>query len=395
LKKTSRILFIFVFTVLCSLSSLFAQLDAGPNDTINPGVPVTLTAIYGFMGIGVDFPPDHEDYIAGPFPIGFNFSFFGDIHQQFYIGTNGWISFTYNVYWAGTRDAFAVPSIATGNPKDCILGPFQDMDSRGSGGPYVFYQTIGEAPNRKLVVMFCQMPMFQCTDSVITFQIILNEETNTIENHIYHKPSCPDYLQNKATLGVQNKDGFIGFAVKGRNATSWIAWREGWLYTPVNVDSIRIDSIPYNLQPIIPGNKIEYRWYEGSELITNTQSITVSPSQTTMYKATVTVCNGEEYKDSLLVVVVPFIPNAFTPNGDGFNDKFRILGLPYEQITRFNLQIYNRWGQMIYTSNDIREGWDGTRNGELCPEGVYVWVIYYEDNKKKPVTNKGTIMLIR
>ena len=387
--KTSRILIVFVCSFLGSLSPLFAQLNAGPNDTINPGVPVTLTATYGFMGIGVAFPPDHEDYIAGPFMIGFNFSFFGDIHNQFYIGTNGWMSFTYNIYWAGTRDAFAVPSIAPGNPKDCILGPFQDMDSRGTGGPYVYYQTIGEAPNRKLVVMYCQMPMYKCTDSIITFQIVLNEGSNTIENHIFHKPSCPDYLQNNATLGVQNKDGFIGYAVPGRNATSWSASREGWLYTPTSVDSFRVASIPYHLQPILPGDKVSYRWYDGSDMIANTQSITVTPAQTTTYRVFLTLCNGEEYKDSVTVVVVPYIPNAFTPNGDGLNEKFKILGIPYEQITHFNLQIYNRWGQMIYTSNDIREGWDGTWNGENCPEGVYVWSIYYQDSKKKPVTNKG------
>jgi gliding motility-associated-like protein len=95
------------------------------------------------------------------------------------------------------------------------------------------------------------------------------------------------------------------------------------------------------------------------------------------------------------VVVVPYIPNAFTPNDDGLNDKFKILGIPYEQITQFNLQIYDRWGQMIYTSNDIREGWDGTFNREKCPDGVYVWSIYYKDSNKKPVTNKGTITLIR
>jgi gliding motility-associated-like protein len=393
LEKFLRILFLLVFSFICSQSFLFAQLDAGPNDTINPGVPVTLTATYGFEGIGVTLT---DDDMAGPFPIGFNFSFFGEIHQQFYIGSNGWISFSRNVNWAGTRPAFAVPSAADYNPKDCILGPFQDFNPEAAGGPYIYYQTTGAAPNRKLVVMYCQIPMFKCEDSsFVTFQIILNEGTNTIENHIYHKPSCPKHLENKATQGVQNKDGFIGFAVKGRNATSWEAWREGWLYTPVNVDSIRIDTIPYNLEPLIPGNKIEFRWYEGSEMIANTQSITVTPSQTTMYRAFVTVCNGEVYKDSLVVVVIPFIPNAFTPNGDGLNDKFNILGLPYEQITRFNLQIYDRWGQMIYTSKDIREGWDGTRNGALCPQGVYVWMIYYEDNKKKPVTNKGIITLLR
>jgi gliding motility-associated-like protein len=395
LDKLSRILILFISSFLYFQTTLFAQLEAGTNDTINPGVPVNLTAVYGEIGIGVDFPVDHEDYIAGPFPIGFPFSFFGDIHQEFYIGTNGWISFTYNVYWAGTREAFAVPSIATGNPKDCILGPFQDMDSRGTGGPYVYYQTIGDAPNRKLVVMFCQMPMFRCTDSVITFQVVLNEGSNTIENHILHKPSCPDYFQNKATLGVQNKDGFIGYAVPGRNATSWTALREGWLYTPITLDSFRIASIPYDLQPVMPGEKIEFHWYDGSDLIANTPGVTVTPSQSTIYRVEVTLCNGETYKDSVMVVVVPYIPNAFTPNNDGLNDRFIILGIPYEQITHFNLQIYDRWGQMIYTSTDIRQGWDGTRNGTLCQEGVYVWIIYYEDNKKKPVTNKGTIMLLR
>lgn len=393
LDKISRILIVFVYSLLCSLSPLFAQLEAGTNDTINPGVPVTLTATYGFIGNGITLT---DDDMGGPFPIGFNFSFFGDIHQEFYIGSNGWISFTKNINWAGTRPAFAVPSAADYNPKDCILGPFQDFNPEKDGGPYIYYQTIGEAPIRKLVIMYCQIPMFSCEDSsYATFQIILNEGSNTVENHIYQKPSCPKHLENKATLGVQNKDGFIGYAVPGRNATSWTALREGWLYTPNSVDSFRVVSIPYDLQPIIPGDKIEFRWYDGSDMIANTQSITVTPSQTTMYRVFVTLCNGEEYRDSVTVVVIPYIPNAFTPNDDGFNDKFSILGIPYEQITRFNMQIYDRWGQMIFTSSDIREGWDGKQNGEYCPVGVYVWSIYYEDNKKKPVTNKGTIILLR
>jgi len=393
LKRLVKVVFLFLSSILYPPFLLYSQLEAGPNDTINPGVPVTLTAAYGFLGTSVSLT---DDDMGGPYPIGFSFSFFGENHQEFYIGSNGWISFTRNINWAGTRPAFAVPSSADYNPKDCILGPFQDFDPEWAGGPYIYYRTIGNAPDRKLVVMYCQMPMFSCQDSSFaTFQIILNEGSNTIENHIYQKQSCPDHLGNKATLGVQNKDGFIGYAVPGRNATSWTALRESWLYTPHALDSFRITSIPYELQPIIPGEKIEFRWYEGQVLIASTQSVTVTPSQTTMYRVFVTLCNGEVYEDSLLVYVVPYIPNAFTPDGDGLNDKFTILGIPYEQITHFALQIYDRWGQMIYTSNDIMEGWDGTFNGELCQEGVYVWSIYYEDNKKKPVTNKGIITLLR
>jgi gliding motility-associated-like protein len=92
---------------------------------------------------------------------------------------------------------------------------------------------------------------------------------------------------------------------------------------------------------------------------------------------------------------VPYIPNAFTPNGDGINDVFRITGLPAENITRYNFQIFNRWGQVVFHTNDIMEGWDGRSKGEYCSPDVYPWVIFWEDNKKTRVTNKGTITLLR
>ena len=97
----------------------------------------------------------------------------------------------------------------------------------------------------------------------------------------------------------------------------------------------------------------------------------------------------------MTVYVIPYIPNAFTPDGDGLNDNFRIVGLPPENITQFNMQIYNRWGQMVFSTNNIREAWDGTTKGEVCSEGLYVWIIYYENNKKTKVSNKGSLMLLR
>ena len=92
-----------------------------------------------------------------------------------------------------------------------------------------------------------------------------------------------------------------------------------------------------------------------------------------------------------------FIPNAFTPNGDGVNDLFVIEGTPADQITLYNLRIYDRWGQEVFTSDKITDLWNGKRNnaGEDCPDGTYVWVIYYEKSDKTKVTNKGSITLIR
>lgn len=388
--RNAGLLFLFLIPTI-----LFGQFSVGSNDTVNPGVPVTLNAVYGLIGVGVPSLPDHEDWVQGPFQIGFDFSFFGIRYSVFYIGANGWISFSPNPNASGIRDPIAIPSSADYSPKNCILGPYQDLNPTMEGSPYIFYQTIGTAPKRKLVVMWCECPMYNCAGATVTFQIVLNEENNSIENHIYRKPSCPDHFGNKATLGLQNISGYIGFSVPGHNATSWTADTVAWKYSPTSVDSFQVAPIPYHLQPMTPGTKISYRWYEGREFLSDQQSLVVTPLHTTTYQAWCTLCNGEEFTDEMTVFVVPLIPNAFTPNGDGLNDTFMILGLPPENITRFNLQIFNRWGQMVFSSNNILQGWDGTMKGEICPEGDYTWVIFYEDNDRTKTSNKGLVTLLR
>ncbi len=390
-----NILALSLLTLLLIPGKAFAQLYAGSNDTINPGVPVSLAATYGLLAIGVPSVPNSEDWVQGPFPIGFDFSFFGNRYSVFYIGANGWISFSPNPNAKGRREPIVIPSAADYSPKNCILGPFQDLDPKEEGSPYIFYQTIGNAPKRKLVVMWCDCPMYWCASSTVTFQIILNEEGNTIENHIYRKPACTDWLGNKGTLGLQNIDGFKGFPVPGHNATSWTADTLAWKYTPTSVDSFQVAPIPYHMQPITPGNKISYRWYEGTMFLSDQQTLVVTPLQTTTYRAFCTVCSGEEFTDELTVYVIPYIPNAFTPNGDGLNDIFRIVGLPPENLTLFNMQIFNRWGQVVFSSNNILEGWDGTLNGQICPDDDYVWVIFYEYDKKTKTSNKGSVTLVR
>ena len=375
--------------------SLFSQLNAGVDDTINPGVQVTLTATYGLIGTGVTLS---EDGVEGPYPIGFEFSFFGQKYTQFWIGANGWISFLPNPNSAGIREAFAVPSPADFHPKAAILGPFQDLNPLQAGSPYIFYQTVGNQPTRQLVVMWCECPMYSCESTPVTFQIVLNETSNIVENHIYQKPACTGWLSNKATQGIQNSTGYVGFAVPGRNATSWSISSdkpEAWKYSPSSADSFFVDTTKYHLIPITPGEKISYKWFRDGEQIAETQSVTVSPNETTTYIAWVQVCDGETFTDTVTIFVIPYIPTAFTPNGDGLNDQFFILGLPPENITKFNLQIFDRWGQVVFSTTDIREGWDGTFKGAGCPDGVYPWVIYYEDNKKTRTSNKGTVMLIR
>jgi len=93
-----------------------------------------------------------------------------------------------------------------------------------------------------------------------------------------------------------------------------------------------------------------------------------------------------------------FFPNAFTPNGDGLNDKFRLVGLYRNILLKF--YIYDRWGKMVYTADHIDDGWDGTSGGQACPAGVYSWVAFIDFLGQDIVTSgslqmKGTVTLIR
>jgi len=87
-----------------------------------------------------------------------------------------------------------------------------------------------------------------------------------------------------------------------------------------------------------------------------------------------------------------FIPNSFTPNGDGKNDIFYVYG---NTVAKLKLRVYNQWGQFIYESRSIQNGWDGTYRGELQPNGVYVYYVDIEFNDGTKTMKKGTITLLR
>jgi gliding motility-associated-like protein len=89
-----------------------------------------------------------------------------------------------------------------------------------------------------------------------------------------------------------------------------------------------------------------------------------------------------------------FVPNAFTPNGDGLNDFFKIMN--GVKTARFTLKIFNRWGQPFYETKNWKQGWDGYYKGQLQATGTFVWMIQYTDVRSgKLIERKGTVTLIR
>ncbi|MBI3518535.1 MAG: gliding motility-associated C-terminal domain-containing protein [Bacteroidetes bacterium] len=96
--------------------------------------------------------------------------------------------------------------------------------------------------------------------------------------------------------------------------------------------------------------------------------------------------------------VVLYVPNAFTPGSDGLNDVFYI-GLPPSGVdySTFHLTIYDRWGELVYETNDVTMYWNGAKHnsGPVLKQEVYVWKISFEDEKKQYYEKMGHVSLLR
>jgi gliding motility-associated-like protein len=88
-----------------------------------------------------------------------------------------------------------------------------------------------------------------------------------------------------------------------------------------------------------------------------------------------------------------YVPTGFTPNGDGLNDKFTPFPVGIQQLRYF--RIFNRWGQLVFSTTRLNEGWDGTMGGKEQPGGAYAWIAQGVTRDGKVITKKGTIVLIR
>ncbi|MEM9328948.1 MAG: gliding motility-associated C-terminal domain-containing protein, partial [Bacteroidota bacterium] len=87
-----------------------------------------------------------------------------------------------------------------------------------------------------------------------------------------------------------------------------------------------------------------------------------------------------------------YLPDAFTPNGDFLNDELRLIGLTNEAI---NWKIYNRWGEVVFTSQSAEVGWDGTYRGSRAPGGVYFYDLTFLNSENETIRQTGSFVLIR
>jgi gliding motility-associated-like protein len=139
-----------------------------------------------------------------------------------------------------------------------------------------------------------------------------------------------------------------------------------------------------------PGDYSSYLWQDGSTLshfIVN---------QVGSYAVTVSnLCGQGSATISVTHKVCNILfPSAFTPNGDGKNETFRILNVPV--LYNYTLTVFNRWGQKVFETRDYTKGWDGSFSGGVAAGGVYVWFCQFKKAGDAGYTDmKGTVLLVR
>lgn len=158
-------------------------------------------------------------------------------------------------------------------------------------------------------------------------------------------------------------------------------------------------TIAYGASTRLFAKGASYYYWEPSGTVDNPRSSSpmVSPKENTLYIVTGFAPGGCSIKDSVWVYVDQvgriLIPSAFSPNGDGTNDIFKIENLQFQKVDVFT--IHDRWGKEVYRGGLNHNGWDGTFNGSPMPLGTYFYFIQlqYPDGRTKSF--KGDVTLVR
>jgi gliding motility-associated-like protein len=172
------------------------------------------------------------------------------------------------------------------------------------------------------------------------------------------------------------------------------------------LDTININHNPkpkFNLGPdqlICPGNSLtlspvldptwQLTWQDGSV------NPTFTLNQPGNFSLTATNACGTNRDDIVITkgICKVYVPTGFTPNNDGRNDLFRIVGV--ETIGQFDLKVFNRWGEIVFATTDKTKGWDGKLRGLALPTSTFVYILRYSDSiSNESQLLKGNIVLIR
>ena len=144
------------------------------------------------------------------------------------------------------------------------------------------------------------------------------------------------------------------------------------------------------------GNIAQWFWEFGDDGASTEQAPVHTYQQAGIFSIKLTVTDFAGCIDTLRkdidVTLLPQLPGAFTPNGDGKNDLLFVKGGPFDKMI---FRVYNNWGEVVFETSDQNIGWDGRRNGIDQPVGVYVWTLVADMYNNRQVKKNGDVTLLR
>lgn len=160
-------------------------------------------------------------------------------------------------------------------------------------------------------------------------------------------------------------------------------------------DTIAVLGVPHQLSA---SGGVSYLWSPSFPLnISTAQNPLATLTSDQQFVVKVTDIAGCFGYDTVFVQVYNgpnyYVPNAFSPNGDGLNDIFRAIPVGIAQTDYF--RVFNRFGELVFETNQWLRGWDGKFKGKTQPVGTYVWIVKGIDKNGKVVEMKGTVMLLQ
>ena len=162
---------------------------------------------------------------------------------------------------------------------------------------------------------------------------------------------------------------------------------------PCGVDSMKI-SLDFNA----PDQDLEYKWMDGSS---SSEFVVTEPG---IYWVELSNKCEERFQEILVAqgninLESPiYIPNAFSPNNDSYNDEYKVYPASGINILNFSIEVFDRTGSRVFASVDPAQGWDGTLDGQPMEEGVYLWRMWAEINgcrRNISLVEEGDITLVR
>lgn len=297
---------------------------------------------------------------------------------------------------------FSANTLKTGDVITCV---YSDNTSCVVGGTVISNSiTINDTSSNASSVTISASADSICAGDIVTFNATpLNAGAHPIYQWSVNKANVGDHSPTFSSKNLSNGDQVSCVLTMINPCTS--------LSVTSNIVSITVSSPVIQITPqdtvinrgaqlqlsgIIAGNISSFQWAPADKLENSTSlsPTTIPLMENTTYTLTASSADGCLASKSVIVKIVTSfnMPNAFTPNGDGKNDVFRIP--PGTSLKLKEFSIYDEWGTKVFSTENISKGWNGAISGKQQKTGVYVYIIE-GSNENGRIFLKGSFILIR